>query len=167
MKHSFIILAIAPGRREIGTATFRGLELFHFGLKSIKNGSTDKPLKDERCRLVRELFIEHKPTVVVIRTPSRYQISSTRIIPVLQAIERQAGLDHVPVVGISLEEVKDALCGGGKPTQKNAFRNLAEIYPALRQFLDRPSSWQNRYYNRLLSAASAGTTYLKSLLSCG
>lgn len=162
MKHSFTILAVAPGRREIGIATFRGHELSYFALKRIGNKGSDKLLKMECGALMQEFVTAFNPRVVVVRAISGYQKTSTRLEPILNAIRLQARRNRIPVVDVSLAQVKLTLCHTERPTQGQAFRNLADIYPETRQFLDRPSMWQRRYYEPLLSAVAVGVVHLKT-----
>jgi hypothetical protein len=161
MKPSFVILAIAPGKREIGIAVFRGFELCHFSITEIKRGIPKHRLKDECAALAQKLIYMFGPGALVFRAISGYQESSLRLKPILKAFRVQAGKQRVPLVEITLAQVRTTLCPKDKPTQKIAFQNLCELYPGLRQYLDRPSAWQNQYYTVLLSAVAIGFVYLK------
>lgn len=158
-----IILAIAPGKREFGVAVFDGIELIYFTVRTLLNRHSERLLKTEVTGLIQNLITFSKPHTVVIKAVSQYQKTSTSLSLIVKIIKQQAVANQVPVVEVSLEQIKSALCDDKKPTLKKSFQNLTMMYPELRRYLGRPNKWQTEYYHNLFSAAAVGVVCFKSL----
>lgn len=157
------ILAIAPGKQLFGVAVFDGIELTYFAIRSLKNRKSGKLLKVEIAELIQELITRFTPSTIAIKAISQYQKISLAIEPITKIIRREVDERHIPKMEISLAEIRSALCKEeDRQTQKQAFINLAVLYPELKRFLDHPSRWQKEYYRKLFAAVSVGVVCLKS-----
>jgi hemoglobin-like flavoprotein len=68
----------------------------------------------------------------------------------------------LPLIEITLEQIKTELCKNENQTQKKSFESLLIEYPELRRFWNRPNKWQNDYYSFLFSAVAVGAVFLKT-----
>lgn len=162
MKSSRPVLAIAPGKRFFGIAVFQGTELTHFSIRRLRNDKSTTFLKKAISALVNQLLYEFHPQMVVVRSQSKYQKLSTTVGSAIKLIEHETNAKRVKLVTVCLEEVRLALGTAKQSSQKSAFRNLANIYPELKQFLNRPNKAQIEYYHNLLAAVSVGVVFLRS-----
>lgn len=155
------ILAIAPGKRKFGFALFTGVELTYFALKSFRKAQTERELINEAVNLMREVMDSFDPGVIAMRAISKYQRTSSILKPMCTALKREAGIKNIPLIEITLNQIISTFCNNKKATKKDVFRRLAQIYPELIHFMERPNHWQNQYYDNLFMAASVGGVLVK------
>lgn len=155
------ILALAPGRREFGLAVFTGIELTNFSLRSFRNVRSDRAVINEVVTLMRELIDCFDPGAVAVRSISKYQRTSSILQPISQVLRREATINNIPFVEVTINQIKSTLSNDEKSTKIEAFRQLAHLYPELIHFIDLPNQWQNQYYNNLIMAVSVGAALLR------
>jgi RNase H-fold protein (predicted Holliday junction resolvase) len=157
------ILAIAPGKREIGIAVFVGFDLVYASVKTIHHGKSKKITVEEITRLLQKLFESFAVQIIVTKAISQYQTLSPDLEKLVGCIRFECEQKEICVAEVSLEEIKRVLCDGGvKATEKKAFEMLLSAYPELEQYWNRPNKWQNDYYAFLFSAVAVGAVYLKT-----
>ncbi len=149
-------LALAPGKREFGVAVFTGIDLTYFSLKSLRDMSSEGVLMNETAILIRQLIDNFEPRVIAVKAISQYQLTSSALKLITQVLKHEAEISKIPLIEISLTEIKSMLCNNEKATKEEAFRSLGNIYPELIHFMNRPNKWQNEYYNNLFTAVSVG-----------
>lgn len=158
----YVILAIAPGRRELGVAVFADADLIYSSVKTIRHRkSNDFPL-EETTRILETLCRAFSIKTVVVKTISQYQKLSPGLERVAECIEVQSARKGLEVRKITLEEIKRVLCASQNATEKKAFEMLLASYPELRRYWNRPNKWQRDYYAFLFSAVAVGMVYLKT-----
>lgn len=158
-----VILAIAPGKRELGIAVFVGADLVYASVKTIRHRKSRKLLLREIAAILHQLFEEFSITIVVIKAITQYQKLSPDLKRIVHRIQFESDQKDLQVVGITLEQIKSVLCRDEKATEKKAFETLIEHYPELEKYWNRPNKWQNDYYAFLFSAVAVGAVYLKTL----
>lgn len=62
-----VILAIAPGKRELGVTVFIGADLVYSSVKTIRHRKSRKLYFREIAAILRQLFEEFSITIVVIK----------------------------------------------------------------------------------------------------
>jgi hypothetical protein len=155
-------LAVAPGKREIGIAIFVGADLIYESVKTIKRRKPVKLLLAETTGILEKLFQGFSIKMVVTKTISQYQKLSPDLEKIVERIKLESEQRNLPVVEISLEQIKSVLCKNEKATEKRAFETLLVSYPQLEKYWNRPNKWQNDYYAFLFSAVAVGVVYLKT-----
>ena len=158
-----IILAIAPGKRELGIAVFAGIDLVYASVKTIRHGKSRKFLHEEIAEILEKLFKGFQVKTVVTKAISQYQKRSPDLETIVELIKFESAQKELQVAEVTLEEIKSALCESEKATEKKAFETLLTFYPELCQYWNRPNKWQNDYYAFLLSALAVGAVHLKTL----
>jgi RNase H-fold protein (predicted Holliday junction resolvase) len=158
-----IILAIDPGKREIGLAVFVGVDLVYFSVKTIRNRKSNKLIFSDITEILQSHFESFSTEIVVIKAISQYQKLSPDLEKVVKHIKLKSRQNGLQVVEITLEQIKSVLSKGKKTTQKKAFKTLLVSYPELKRYWNRPNKWQNDYYAFLFSAVAVGAVYLKIL----
>ena len=157
-----ILLAIAPGKRELGIAVFVGADLIYASVKTIRQRGAGKFLFKEITCILQKIFKDFSIKVVVIKAISQYQKLSPNIEMIVERIKFESAEKGLKAEEIKLEEIKCVLCKSKKGTEKRAFEMLLMTYPELKRFWQRPNKWQNDYYAFLFSAVAVGAVYLKT-----
>lgn len=157
------ILAIAPGKRELGIAVFNNTDLIYSSVKTLKQRKLSQPLFTEVRGIIESLFESFAPDVIVIKAISQYQKLSAALKAIVKLIRFESKRAGLPVVKITLGQIKATLCKSEKQTQQKGFETLLASYPQLQRYWNRPSKWQKDYYAFLFSAVASGAVYLKTL----
>jgi hypothetical protein len=157
------ILAIAPGKREIGVAVFDGSDLIYASVKTLRNRASTPALLKEITSVLQKVFDGFPIRIVVIKEISPYQRLSADIEIITRHIKYELSKNGFEVAEITLDQIKSVLCGNKKATEKKAFQSLLSSYPELEKYWNRPNKWQNDYYAFLFSAVAVGAVYLKTL----
>lgn len=160
---SNVILAIAPGQRELGIAVFVNDDLIYFSVKTVKNRKSKRLLLKEITEILQNLFDGFSIKIVVTKAVSQYQRLSPNLDKIVEQVKMESQQRGLQVFEVTLEQIKSTLCRDKKSTQKKAFETLLISYPELKRYWSRPNKWQNDYYAFLFSAVAVGTVYLKSL----
>ena len=158
-----IILAIAPGKRELGIAVFAGVDLIYVSVKTIRHRKSKKILLKEITEILQKLFEGFQVKTVVTKAISQYQKRSPDLETIVELIKSASAQKELQVTEVTLDEIKSALCKSEKATEKKAFETLLISYPELERYCNRPNKWQNDYYAFLLSAVAVGAVYLKTI----
>lgn len=156
------VLAIAPGKRELGIAVFVGADLVYFAVKTIRNRRASNLLQKEVDGILRKLFRNFSVKTVITKSISRYQKLSSDLESIAEHIKSESRKRDLRVREISLEQIKSVFGQNRKITQKKAFETLLTFYPQLRRYWHRPNKWQNDYYAFLFSAVAVGAVYVKT-----
>lgn len=157
-----VILAIAPGKRELGIAIFVGVDLVYVSVKTFKHRKSIKPLLKEITGILQKLFESFSVKMVVTKAISQYQKLSPDLERIVERIKFESKQKNL-LREVTLEEIKSVLCKSEKATEKKAFESLLVSYPELKRYWNRPNKWQNDYYAFLFSAVAVGAVYLKTL----
>jgi RNase H-fold protein (predicted Holliday junction resolvase) len=158
-----VILAIAPGKRELGVAVFVGADLVYASVKTIRHRKSRKLLLREVTGILRQLFEDFSITIVVTKAITQYQKLSPDLERIVEQIKLEADQKGLQIVRITLEQIKSVICKDEKATEKKAFETLGTDYPELEKYWNRPNKWQNDYYAFLFSAVAVGAVYLKTM----
>ena len=157
-----MMLAVEPGKRELGLAVFNGTELVSFSVKTIRNRKSKRHSFKEINFMMQKLFTGFTVRMVVIKAISQYQKLSPDLESVAARIKFESAQKNLPVAEITLDQIKSVLGHGERSTEKKAFETLLENYPELQMYWNRPNKWQSDYYAFLFSAVAAGVVYLKT-----
>lgn len=160
----FKILATSLGTKRVGVAVYERTELIFFAVKTLKLPRTNRRVRRQVSLIMRKLFGEFDPHLLVLKSPGKQQARSKVLRAAFRQIKKEAEADGIPVIEVSFDQVKAALCGKEKPTKSNAFMILSEMYPELKRFVEYNNLSQAEYYNSLLSAAAIGFVYQSKII---
>lgn len=157
-----VILAIAPGKRELGFAVFIRSDLIYHSVKSLRRRKSIRLRLKGIAEILERLYCEFSIKTIVIKALTQYQKLSPDLAKIVEEIKRASSQKGLETAEITLEQIKAVLCESKKSTEKKAFEALIAIYPELDRYWNRPNKWQNDYYAFLFSAVAAGLIYLKT-----
>ena len=157
-----VILAIAPGKRELGIAIFAGADLIYVSVKTIRQRKSRRGLLKEISGILKKLFESFPVKRVVIKSISQYQKRSPNLEKIARRIKAESRKNNLETAEVTLEQIKLILGENKTATEKKAFETLLASYPELERYWSRPNKWQNDYYAFLFSAVATGAVYLKT-----
>lgn len=159
---SNVILAIAPGKRELGIAVFTGRDLVYVSVKTLRYRKSRRRSFKEITDILQKLFESFAVKTVVIKSISQYQKRSPDLEKIAKRIKTESLKNNLETEEVTLEQIKFVLGKNKTPTEKKAFETLILFYPQLEIYWNRPNKWQNDYYAFLFSAVATGAVYLKT-----
>lgn len=150
------VLALAPGGRHCGVAVLDEKELLYFAVKTMKTSYSSPDYEREIALMLNNLFNQFTPKNIVYKKLNPQQRNFPALQTFRETVETEAVKHNIPVTETSFKHAAALLVSDGKRTKAHVFAKLTEIFPELRQFTNRPSHTQKRYYERLLAAVAIG-----------
>jgi len=149
------ILAIAPGSKHLGFASFEGSELTQFGVKTLEGRKTEQKLLTQADECLKRLMGKHQPHILAIMDVFYAQ---RRLSPFLgklvSAVDRHGRTAGIRVVRYKPTFVKERLCER-KRTRQGLAESMVNRYWVLHSFLDRKST--QHYWRQMFDAVGVGT----------
>ena len=155
-KKTQAILALRPGRREMGVAFLEADELVDWRVSCFREPVGDVLLDAVERRVIR-LVERFQPTVVVIEDPSKVRLrmspALSGIVARIRAVAEGAGLRFV---AISPEAVRKQVCGSEKAMHAQMAEKLVERFEHLERYRRCSSGLQEDYWRPMFSAVGVG-----------
>src|SRR5229473_6208789 len=137
---SIRILAIAPGTKHLGFASFEGGELTQFGVKTLEGRKTEKKLIAQLDECLKRLMEKHQPHILAIMDVFYAQ---RRLNPLfgklISAVDHHGRMAGIRVVSYKPTVVKERLCER-KRTRQGLAESMVNRYWVLQGFLNRRSA---------------------------
>jgi RNase H-fold protein (predicted Holliday junction resolvase) len=118
------ILAIAPGKREIGVAVFDGSDLIYASVKTLRNRASTPALLKEITSVLQKVFDGFPIRIVVIKEISPYQRLSADIEIITRHIKYELSKNGFEVAEITLDQIKSRAGKILEPAEQVAERLL-------------------------------------------
>lgn len=155
------ILAIDPGTREMGYASFDGEELVDYGIKSIRHGRVTEGLLLTVERIVSRMFQEKQPFALAIEKNSFSQVrQNLRLSLAIGRIKAVARRHRVRVYEYDPRTIRKVVCNDGNATKRELARTVALRFPEMRAYLESNRRWRERYYQNSFDAIACGLTFV-------
>ena len=152
---SIRILAIAPGTKHLGFASFEDSELTQFGVKTLEGRKTEKKLVAQVDDCLKRLIAKHQPHILAIMDVFYAQ---RRLSPFLgklvSAVDHHGRTAGIHVVRHKPTVVKERLCER-KRTRQGLAESMVNRYWVLQSFLNRKST--RHYWRQMFDAVGVGT----------
>jgi Holliday junction resolvasome RuvABC endonuclease subunit len=154
------ILALDPGTREIGYASFQGDELVDYGVKSIRHGRVPESLLLAVEKIVVRMVREKRPELLIIEKNSFSQIrQNLSLMLVIARIKGVAKRYSVQVLEFDARSIRKVVCNDGNAAKRELARTLAVRFPEMRAYLESNRRWRERYYQNIFDAIACGLAY--------
>lgn len=160
------ILAVNPGTKYLGIALFKGAELTHWGIKTLKSkGMSESEVIQKVGKIIKTSIEEYKPTVMAVAMPASPQCRNN---PLLKAIIRKINdmgrRKTYRVYSLAPLAAKNYLCRNGKVNKMEMEKVIvSQYYPWLyRRYekdlekVKRGHWWKRKYYFPLFDAIALG-----------
>jgi Holliday junction resolvasome RuvABC endonuclease subunit len=124
MEHK-TILGIDPGTKEMGLAVIRGIELRHYAVRTLRNGTRPHDVIGQAKRIVLETIDKHRPDIVAIEEPFNLPTKRSHLLNVIsdELRERATELGLV-VMALSPEETRRRVTGNPRATKIDVAQHL-------------------------------------------
>lgn len=155
------ILALRPGRREMGVAVFERNELVFWGVSGFRERDQEALLDAVERRVV-SLVQRYQPEVVAIEEPSKVRLRMSpmlgMIIGRVSTIAAEAGLRFLTLDALV---VREKLCSSTKATRVQMAERIVERYPHLERYCRCSSRLQEDYWRPMFSAVGVGVAVFR------
>ena len=160
------ILAIRPGRREMGIAVLEGYELLFWGVMGFRNISGQELLGTVERRLHSLIDIYHVD-MLAVEQPTAARLKASPMLGTIGArvttVALTASLDYYP---LNAKNVRRRLCGSPTITRRTMAEHIISLYPHLTRYHHCTSQWQQLYWMPMFVAISVGLVCLQSQILC-
>jgi len=156
-------LAVDPGTRELGVAVLRGDEPLYYGVKSIRKGRLPHEVLGEARDIFARLLREYRPDMLAIEKTFVVQKSAALLSVVADELRGLAERTGLPVREYAPSVVRKSVCRTGRATKRDVARVIAGRYPEFRQYLERTSEWEEKYWANMFDAIAVGLVCLEQL----
>jgi len=159
------ILALRPGRREMGIAVLEGRDLVFWGTFGFRAHSGQRLLTAVEGRL-QDLVHTYQPAVLAIEDPTSARLAAS---PMLRAITDQtrriAKGKGCPFRAFRPDAIRKQLCGSTKATRVQMVDYIVNQYPHLARYRKESSRWQKEYWTPMFTAVAVALVYARSPFS--
>jgi len=156
------LLAIDPGTREMGFATFENKDLTDYGVKAISQGRTTKELFSNVERIVTNLIKEKRPTIMVLEKNDFSQITqNARLTLAMARMKAVAKRQGIPIIEYHPRTVRKVVCKNGNAIKTEVARTVTIIYPEMKAYLKSNRQWKERYFQNIFDAIACGLTHIE------
>lgn len=158
-----VIIALRPGRREIGIAVLDGRDLVHWAVAGFRAYRGDELLCAVEARL-QKLLAAHQPRVLAMEKPSAARISTSPALSmVMGRVCAVAVREGLGVRLCSPGRVRLLLCGQPGAAHDQVVGRVVAMYPHLARYQRSCRAWQEDYWRPMFTAVAvalaAGTVY--------
>ena len=164
-KNRIRILAVDPGTKHMGFASFEGTELVDYGVKTIRQGS-EEIILDHIEEIFRRLIKEKTPDYLVLERNTFSQIKQnfrlTLAISKMRHIAKRLG---VLVYEYDPRTVRKEICNDGNASKLRVAQTIVTSFDELKVYLHSDKVWVLRYNLNLLDAVAIGMTFIRQNVS--
>jgi len=155
------VLAIDPGTRALGYASFEDRYLEDYGVKDIGSVHTAVDTFDAVDIVISRLIQQKAPGVLAIEKNQFSQIQQnlrlTLAIGKIKAVGKRHGL---LVLEYSPRTIRRVICQDGNASKRELARTLSVKYPELRAYLESNRRWREKYHQNAFDAIACGLTHI-------
>lgn len=155
------LLAIDPGTREMGFASFENGELEDYGVKDLRYAGGNSDILSRVDTVTVRLIGQKRPRYLAIEKNNFSQIrQNVRLTMAVSRIRAIGKRRRIRVFEFDPRNIRKVVCGDGNATKRELARTLAVKYPELRVYLESNRRWRERYYQNAFDAIAVGLTFL-------
>lgn len=155
-KLSSIILAIAPGTRELGVAVIQNGELLFYGIKTVTNRKNPQTILNAISSHIRNLVKKYRPAHLAIEKMLITRQSYALLAVIAEQIKAVAKESNLPICEYAPVTVRKRLCQTGRATRRETAEVLTARFPELKRYYLRTTAWERDYYGNLFDAVAVG-----------
>ena len=150
------ILAVRPGRREMGVAVLEGDDLLFWGVAGFRSVS-EEGLRYAVRRKLESLILIYQPQVIASEKPSHIRLKASQMLGDVAAqvsiVALEMSLEHCIV---DPKNVRLRLCGSRKTSRRAMAEYVISLYPHLGRYHRCMSRWQQSYWMPMFTAVAVG-----------
>jgi Holliday junction resolvasome RuvABC endonuclease subunit len=155
------ILAVDPGTKHMGFASFEGTELVDYGVKTIRQGS-ETIILQHIGEITSRMINEKKPGYFVLERNSFSQIKQNyRLTMAIAKMKHIAHKQGIVICEYDPRTIRKEICNDGNANKKRVAQTVVSSFGELNMFLKSDRVWISRYYMNQLDAVAVGLTFLR------
>lgn len=156
------ILALRPGKREVGIAILDHDELLAWKVANFRQTHLPLLLNDIKRRL-HTLIQFYQPTVMAMEQVSQKRRQRSPYLDAMTAMLQVVALEaNLDVRWYGAVEIRQHLCGADRSTGQEIVRRLIATYPEIRRYAAWTSRWQGSYWMPMFTAIAVGLVALRT-----
>ncbi len=159
-KNKTDLLAIDPGTRHMGFASFdeRGLE--DYGVKDVRYVSGAEDVFAAVETIMTRLIQQKRPRVIAIEKNNFSQIQqNVRLTLAISKIKQAARRHRIRVIELDPRTIRKVVCRNGNATKRELARTVSVRYPEMLAYLESNRRWRERYYQNAFDAIGVGLAF--------
>ena len=150
------ILALRPGRREMGVAMLEGDELVFWGVTGFRKHQAHT-LGPAIARRVWHLLEVYEPEVLAMEAPTALRLRMSPLLGVVvRQLEKFAQDAGIRFLAVRPTVVRQRLCGSPQATHVQLTAQLVARYPHLGRYQQNASRLQVEYWKPMFTAVGVG-----------
>jgi len=161
LRNKIKILSLDPGTKHLGFAFFENDDLVDYGVKTIRQGSSNIILRhiDEICdRWARTI----KPDFLVLEKNQFSQIQTNlRLMLAISRLKKSARRNGIPCYEFDPKTIRKAICNDGNATKKRVAEVLVTYFPELVPYIKSDKEWKIKYHQNMFDAVAVGMVFIK------
>lgn len=159
MKNS--TLAIDPGTRHMGFASFHGRVLEDYGVKDIRYVSGADDVFAAVATIMVRLIEQKRPESIVLEKNNFSQIQQNlRLSLAIGKIKQTARRHRIRVFELDPRTIRKIVCRNGNATKREMARTVSVRYPEMLAYLESNRRWRERYYLNAFDAIACGLAFI-------
>lgn len=164
-KTTIKIISIDPGTKHMGFASFEGIELLDYGVKTIKQGSVDIIL-EHVDQIISRMIDEKKPDYLILEKNAFSQSKSNlRLAMVVEKIKKITKKKNVLTYEYDPRTIRKEICNDGNANKKRVAQTLIIFFPDLKVHLKSEKDYVLKYQMNMFDAVAVGMTFLRLNIS--
>lgn len=149
------ILALRPGKREMGIAALEGQDLVFWGVAGFRGHRQN--LLEVVERRVQCLVRMYQPEVIAIEQPSQVRLAASWSLPgITSCISEVAERDGLRFMAYDRWVIREKLFGVAWVNRCELADRMAKLYPHLARYRNCSSRWQESYWLAMFMAVAVG-----------
>ena len=150
------LLALRPGRREIGVAVLEGKDLLFWGVAGFREYRGEDLLKAVEGRLL-VLIQTYRPQVLVMEKPAPARLAASPALgAILGRIRAVAARERLQMRLYRPEEVRAGVCENGLATHNQVVDRIVARYPHLERCRLSKERRREDYWRPMFTAVAVG-----------
>jgi Holliday junction resolvasome RuvABC endonuclease subunit len=160
-KNNVRILAIDPGTKRMGFASFEGTELTDYGTRILRQGS-ERAILEHLEEIIVRLIKEKSPDCLVLERNTFSQIRQNyRLTLAVSEMKHIAKKFGVPVYEFDPRTIRKEICNDGNANKLRVAQTLVGLFDELKVLLKSDRAWVRQHNLNTLDAVAVGLTYIR------
>lgn len=154
------LLAIDPGTRHLGFASFEDRNLEDYGVKDVGYVAGAEDVFAAIATIMDRLMSQKRPQAVVLEKNNFSQIQQNiRLTLAIGKIKQVARRHRIRVFELDPRTIRKVVCRNGNATKRELARTVSVRYPEMLAYLESNRRWRERYYQNAFDAIAVGLAF--------
>ncbi len=159
-KNQTSLLAIDPGTRHLGFASFEDHNLEDYGVKDVRYVAGAEDVFAAVATIMDRLIGQKRPQAVALEKNNFSQIQQNiRLTLAIGKIKQVARRHRIRVFELDPRTIRKVVCRNGNTTKRELARTVSVKYPEMIAYLESNRRWRERYYQNAFDAIAVGLAF--------